>query len=125
MRYKPTLGVEVHPIHRNGKTFNLWDTAGQEQYGGLKEGYYIGADAALVMFDWSSKLTIASIKDWIQAFRSICPDKPIIVVGNKSDLRTATAQVAFHSLPPFPNVHYLDICCKTGENVWAPLDALN
>lgn len=38
-----TLGVEVHPLdfHTNhGKIkFNVWDTAGQEKYGGLRDGY--------------------------------------------------------------------------------------
>jgi len=40
-----TLGVEVHTLqfHTNrGKIyFNVWDTAGQEKFGGLRDGYYI------------------------------------------------------------------------------------
>ena len=40
-----TLGVEVHPLnfHTNRGTirFNVWDTAGQEKFGGLRDGYYI------------------------------------------------------------------------------------
>lgn len=40
-----TLGVEVHPLtfHTNFGTicFNVWDTAGQEKFGGLRDGYYI------------------------------------------------------------------------------------
>lgn len=38
-----TLGVEVHPLtfHTNRGTivFNVWDTAGQEKFGGLRDGY--------------------------------------------------------------------------------------
>jgi GTPase SAR1 family protein len=38
-----TLGVEVHPLqfHTNFGTivFNTWDTAGQEKFGGLRDGY--------------------------------------------------------------------------------------
>jgi GTPase SAR1 family protein len=38
-----TLGVEVHPLqfHTNfGEIiFNTWDTAGQEKFGGLRDGY--------------------------------------------------------------------------------------
>jgi GTP-binding nuclear protein Ran len=38
-----TLGVEVHPLqfHTNVGMiiFNTWDTAGQEKFGGLRDGY--------------------------------------------------------------------------------------
>lgn len=38
-----TLGVEVHPLqfHTNfgNIVFNTWDTAGQEKFGGLRDGY--------------------------------------------------------------------------------------
>lgn len=40
-----TLGVEVHPLsfhtNRGQVSFNVWDTAGQEKFGGLRDGYYI------------------------------------------------------------------------------------
>lgn len=40
-----TLGVEVHPLTfhttRGQIRFNVWDTAGQEKFGGLRDGYYI------------------------------------------------------------------------------------
>ncbi len=40
-----TLGVEVHPLafhtNRGVIRFNVWDTAGQEKFGGLRDGYYI------------------------------------------------------------------------------------
>ena len=40
-----TLGVEVHPLcfhtTRGTIVFNVWDTAGQEKFGGLRDGYYI------------------------------------------------------------------------------------
>lgn len=50
-----TLGVEVHPLsfhtNRGGITYNVWDTAGQEKFGGLRDGYYIqGAHPDLTFF---------------------------------------------------------------------------
>lgn len=40
-----TLGVEVHPLvfhtNRGPIKYNVWDTAGQEKFGGLRDGYYI------------------------------------------------------------------------------------
>lgn len=38
-----TRGVEVHPLkfytNRGPIVFNVWDTAGQEKFGGLRDGY--------------------------------------------------------------------------------------
>jgi hypothetical protein len=42
-KYVPTLGAEVHPMDfttdRGKLIFNVWDTAGQEKYAGLRDGY--------------------------------------------------------------------------------------
>jgi len=46
-----TLGVEVHPLvfhtNRGPIKFNVWDTAGQEKFGGLRDGYYIQGKVCL------------------------------------------------------------------------------
>ena len=37
--------LQVHPLvfhtNRGAIRFNVWDTAGQEKFGGLRDGYYI------------------------------------------------------------------------------------
>ena len=42
-KYVATLGVEVHPLEFSTNLgqiiFNVWDTAGQEKFGGLRDGY--------------------------------------------------------------------------------------
>ena len=42
-KYVATLGVEVHPLefhtNRGPIKFSVWDTAGQEKFGGLRDGY--------------------------------------------------------------------------------------
>jgi len=42
-KYVPTLGAEVNPMpwttNRGKLLFNVWDTAGQEKYAGLRDGY--------------------------------------------------------------------------------------
>ena len=91
-RYVPTLGVEVTGpllLHtNNGKVaFNTWDVAGQERYGGLRDGYLIGAQAAIIMFDLTESTSIEHVQDWLEAFRRIAgPDAPVIVCGNKADM---------------------------------------
>ncbi|RLN86733.1 hypothetical protein BBJ28_00012238, partial [Nothophytophthora sp. Chile5] len=60
-----TLGVEVHPLtfHTNFGPirFNCWDTAGQEKFGGLRDGYYIQGQCAIIMFDVTSRITYKNV----------------------------------------------------------------
>lgn len=60
-KYVATLGVEVRPLpfwtSKGLVKLNVWDTAGQEKFGGLRDGYYISANAAIVFFDLTSKIT--------------------------------------------------------------------
>lgn len=88
--YVATLGVEVHPLtfHTNHGTlrFNMWDTAGQEQFGGLKDGYYILGEAAIVMCAVDDESSIERVDIWRQSLLPYIPEDKIIVVNNKCDL---------------------------------------
>ena len=63
-----TLGVEVHPLvfhtNRGPIRFNVWDTAGQEKFGGLRDGYYIqgesvaNAFSVYIMFNLSNAVKL-------------------------------------------------------------------
>lgn len=60
-KYVATIGVEVRPINfmtnRGPICFHIWDTAGQEKFGGLRDGYYIQGKCAIIMFDVTSRIT--------------------------------------------------------------------
>ena len=66
-KYVATLGVEVHPLmfhtNRGPSKFNVWGTAGQEKFGGLRDGYYIQAQCAS-MFDVTSRVTYKNVPNW-------------------------------------------------------------
>ena len=63
-KYVATLGVEVHPLvfhtNRGAIRFNVSDTAGQEKIGGLRDGYYIQGQCAIIMFDVTSCVTYST-----------------------------------------------------------------
>ncbi|KAI5930403.1 Ras-related protein Rab-5B [Manis javanica] len=42
--------------------FEIWDTAGQEQYHSLTPMYYRGAQAATVVYDITNQVTFAQVK---------------------------------------------------------------
>ena len=68
-----TIGVEVHPLdfttNRGKIRFYCWDTAGQEKFGGLRDGYYIHGKCAIIMFDVTSRLTYKNVPTW---HRDLC-----------------------------------------------------
>lgn len=68
-----TIGVEVHPLdfttNRGKLRFYCWDTAGQEKFGGLRDGYYIHGQCAIIMFDVTSRLTYKNVPTW---HRDLC-----------------------------------------------------
>ena len=91
-KYIPTLGVEVKLISfclSDGSTiiFNIWDCAGQEKFGGLRDGYYVGADAFMVMFDVTSRLSFneAIGGDWWK--NKLLAGKPALLLANKVDIK--------------------------------------
>jgi len=51
--YFPTIGTQVYPmsitIGDKNIVLDVWDLAGQQQFACLGEGYYIGADAIVVV----------------------------------------------------------------------------
>lgn len=85
-KYNPTMGVETHNVEFEKTNFKLWDCAGDIKYQGLKEGYYIGANAAIVMYDVTSSSSYARAKKYCNEVKKICGDDiPIVICGNKTD----------------------------------------
>lgn len=118
-RYIPTMGVEVVPLkfktNKGDTIFNIWDTAGQEKFGGLRDGYYIGADAFVVFFDFTNRLSFNSINNWMELVKAREPGKPIILVGNKVDCRSH--QVKHEDITYRP---YYDISAKSNYQFEKP-----
>ena len=68
----------------------LWDTAGQEDYDRLRPLSYPDADVILICFSIDSSDSLRNITDkWVPEVNHFCPNVPVILVGNKMDLRFA------------------------------------
>eukprot|EP00771_Trimastix_marina_P001924 gnl/Trimastix_PCT/3034.p3 GENE.gnl/Trimastix_PCT/3034~~gnl/Trimastix_PCT/3034.p3 ORF type:complete len:228 (+),score=77.15 gnl/Trimastix_PCT/3034:1215-1898(+) len=123
-RYIATVGVEVHPLafytNHGPIVFDCWDTAGQEHMGGLRDGYYIGGDAAIVMFDVTSRLTYDNVEKWYRDLTRVCDNIPIVLVGNKADVKDRKVKpraITFHRKK---NLQYFDISARSNYNFEKP-----
>lgn len=66
----------------------LWDTAGQEDYDRLRPLSYPDTDVILMCFSIDSPDSLENIPEkWTPEVKHFCPNVPIILVGNKKDLR--------------------------------------
>lgn len=80
------LMVGKYPV-----TMHLFDTAGQEKFGMLRDSYLMGADGIILMYDVMDKSSKQNvITTWLPEIKAIMgrtkmKDVPIAVVGNKCD----------------------------------------
>ncbi|CAL4159704.1 unnamed protein product [Meganyctiphanes norvegica] len=80
----------VENIEVDGKRVKLalWDTAGQEDYKRLRPLSYPNTDVILMCFSIDSPDSLENIsKIWAPEIKNFCPNVPIILVGNRKDLR--------------------------------------
>jgi len=123
-KYIATLGVEVHPItfHTNyGQIcFNTWDTAGQEKFGGLRDGYYIQGQCGIIMFDVTSRITYKNVPNWHRDLVRVCEGIPIVLCGNKVDVKDRKVKAKTITFHRKKNLQYFDISAKSNYNFEKP-----
>ncbi|EET00015.1 GTP-binding nuclear protein RAN/TC4 [Giardia duodenalis assemblage B] len=141
-QYISTIGVEIRqlPFYVAGQScpngrevlLNVHDTAGQEKFGGLRDGYYVDSDACLLFFDVTNRVTYKNVESWYRDVFRICPtrrdvstgeEKPlaIVLVGNKCDVKDReirTQTVKFHRSK---NIPYVEISAKDNFNYELPI----
>jgi len=123
-KYMATLGVEVNPItfstSRGPLTFNIWDTAGQEKFGGLRDGYYINGQCGIIMFDVTSRITYKNVPNWHRDLIRVCENIPIVLCGNKVDVKERKVKAKSITFHRKKNLIYYDISAKSNYNFEKP-----
>lgn len=94
--------MEVHPLQFSTNfgtiIFNVWDTAGQEKFGGLRDGYYIQGQCGIIMFDVTSRITYKNVPNWHRDLERVCENIPIVLCGNKVDVKVIIEILWFSAL---------------------------
>ncbi|TLD11199.1 hypothetical protein PgNI_06367 [Pyricularia grisea] len=123
-KYMATLGVEVHPLGFEtnfGKIqFDVWDTAGQEKFGGLRDGYYINGQCGIIMFDVTSRITYKNVPNWHRDLVRVCENIPIVLCGNKVDVKERKVKAKTITFHRKKNLQYYDISAKSNYNFEKP-----
>jgi GTP-binding nuclear protein Ran len=88
--------------------------------GGLRDGYYIHGQCAVIMFDVTSRLTYKNVPTWHRDLCRVCENIPIVLCGNKVDVKNRQVkpkQVTFHRKK---NLQYHEISAKSNYNYEKP-----
>lgn len=122
--YNPTVGVNVRNLEfetdRGTIRFECWDTAGQEKFGGLRDGYYVNGHCAIIMFDLTSMITYKHVETWHRDLCRACANIPVVLCGNKVDVKdrkVSAKKVTFHRKK---NLQYYEISAKSNFNFEKP-----
>ena len=99
---------------------NVWDTAGQEKLSGLRDGYYIQAQWAILMFDVTARITYQNVPKWYKDLVRVWDNIPIVLVGNKVDVKdrkVKAKQIIFHRKK---GIQYYDVSAKSNYQFEKP-----
>ena len=101
-------------------TMMIWDIMGQSGFRHiLKDSYFYGAQAGIVVCDLTRKDTFEELKGWIDMLYDVAGKVPIAIIGNKCDLKN-DIEISEKDLTEFANKYGAYSCitsAKTGENV--------
>lgn len=75
--YTPTIGVNVIEIDKEGNMYTFWDTAGDPEFTGLRDGYFIGGDIGVVFY--RDRKTYMAGNSWIRDFKRVCEENTPVI----------------------------------------------
>ncbi len=136
--YMMTLGAEMSVksvnVEIEGKEIEakltIWDLAGQPSFRNVRTMYYERAKGGLLVFDVTRPPTLKALSTWAEELFKYSGEGivPVIVIGNKIDLRSSddnhlTSDDAMEFVDslndqyPEARAIYHETSAKTGENV--------
>ncbi|XP_029057623.1 ras and EF-hand domain-containing protein isoform X2 [Monodon monoceros] len=89
-----TLGVDFQMktliVDGERTVLQLWDTAGQERFRSIAKSYFRRADGVLLLYDVTCEKSFLNVREWVDMIEDAAHNSiPIMLVGNKADLRDA------------------------------------
>ncbi|XP_067378185.1 ras and EF-hand domain-containing protein [Channa argus] len=121
-----TLGVDFQMktliLDGDPVLLQLWDTAGQERFRSIAKSYFRRADGVLLLYDVACERSFLNVREWVDTIEDVSQDDiPIMLVGNKCDLRQDSVNCVPTSYGEKLAMTYNTLFCETsakdGSNI--------
>jgi len=141
--YQMTIGADFamktisvkNPVDKTKYTisFQIWDLGGQPHFSEVRRVFYAGARGGLIIYDITDRDTLFNLPMWIKEIQKGVGDIPLVMVGNKIDLRgemhhvTTDEGLSFRALIKKSYnapIAFIETSGKTGENVHKAFELL-
>jgi small GTP-binding protein len=100
-------------------TMLIWDILGQREHSRLHAMFYQGAEGAMIVCDITRMDTVRNMRIWVESFRAVVGEVPIIFLLNKTDLLDPETfdKSEIEKLAKEYKVPYLFVSAKRGDNI--------
>ena len=126
--YISTIGADFAVANYKDSFVQIWDLAGEYHFSKFVRPMFLGAQGVMIAFDLTNEQSMQNIPKWIENFHQIEPqDIPIVIIGNKVDLRdntpftirTSKAEefVKDLSIQSSDEIEYVETSALTGANI--------
>lgn len=119
--------------------YQIWDLAGQTEFGSVRKTYYEGCFGSLMIFDITRPASFENLPSWIDELwdNSGRGKVPIVLLGNKSDLKDKFPEhIRDSQIKQYVSelnssigkagffVEYVETSALTGQNIEKAFDTL-
>ncbi|XP_077571240.1 ras and EF-hand domain-containing protein-like isoform X1 [Stigmatopora nigra] len=113
-----TLGVDFQMktfiVDGEPTVLQIWDTAGQERFRSIAKSYFRRADGVLLLYDVTCEKSFLNVREWVDMIEDMSQvDVPIMLIGNKCDLRHGTTNCVPTSYGEKLAMTYNTLFCET------------
>ncbi|CAO1355585.1 unnamed protein product [Diamesa serratosioi] len=114
----------VYPLAFNTNAgniqFDVYDTAGQEIFGGLRDCFFSNAECAIIMFDITSPTSYKNVRYWHRKILSLCGKIPMVLCGNKADIKFRKVKTEQIYADWGRTLNYFEVSGKSRTKVFEP-----
>ena len=120
-----TVAPDFYSLDLDGRTFKIYDTAGQEKFQSMSFLHVKHAEIIFLLFDFSNMDSFIDLDRWMEQIRNNARDPLIYLIGNKTDLTHVVQYNVIQNYMKDHNINYFfDISAKFNQNVYKIINQL-
>jgi small GTP-binding protein len=111
--------VCILPNSKKSVKFQVWDTAGQEQYMSINKNLFQRVQGIILMYDISTLSSFEHLDQWMELIQQYANNMPLILIGNKVDLESKrkVEKEKGENFAKTYDIKFFESSGKTGINV--------